>query len=81
MHIGNISSCDEARILESLSLAGLSETVGKLSNGIDTPLGKIESEGADISGGEWQRLAMARAIYNPAPFKILDEPTASLDPS
>ena len=80
VHIGNISGCDEAKILESLSLAGLSETVGKLSNGIDTPLGKIESGGADISGGEWQRLAMARAIYNPAPFKILDEPTASLDP-
>ena len=80
VYIGDISIFDENRISDSLELAGLTETVGNLPDGIDTPLGKIESGGADISGGEWQRLAMARAIYNPAPFKILDEPTASLDP-
>ena len=80
VYIGDISELDENRINDSLELAGLTETVNNLPDGIDTPLGKIESGGADISGGEWQRLAMARAIYNQAPFKILDEPTASLDP-
>lgn len=50
------------------------------SQNLDTILGKIESDGIDISGGQWQKLALARAIINPAPVRILDEPTASLDP-
>lgn len=64
----------------AVELVGLSETVAKLKNGLDTPLGKIMENGADISGGEWQRTAMARSILSPAPLKIFDEPTASLDP-
>lgn len=47
---------------------------------LDTVLGKIDSEGIDISGGQWQKVALARALLNPAPVRILDEPTASLDP-
>ena len=64
----------------AVELVGLSEAVTKLKNGLDTPLGKIIEDGVDISGGEWQRTAMARSVLSPAPLKILDEPTASLDP-
>jgi len=64
----------------ALELTGMSEAVSKLKDGLDTPLGKILENGADISGGEWQRVAMARSVLSTAPLKILDEPTAALDP-
>ena len=57
----------------------LVDVIARLPQGIDTPLGKIKEGGQDLSGGEWQRVAMARAVYNQAPFRILDEPTAALD--
>ncbi|MCU0489065.1 MAG: ABC transporter ATP-binding protein/permease [Anaerolineales bacterium] len=60
--------------------AGLSPLVARLPRGVDTPLGKIAEDGVDISGGEWQRVAMARSLARPAALRILDEPTAALDP-
>jgi ATP-binding cassette subfamily B protein len=71
---------DRSDIGDVAELAGLTDTIGRLPDGIDTPLGKILEKGVDISGGEWQRVAMARSIASPAPLRILDEPTASLDP-
>jgi ATP-binding cassette subfamily B protein len=71
---------DRADIMAAAELAGLSGTIKKLHNGIETPLGKILEKGMDISGGEWQRVAIARSIVSTAPLRILDEPTASLDP-
>lgn len=67
-------------IYDAVSTIELNDVIDKLPEGINTPLGKIKSNGLDVSGGEWQRIAMARAIINPAPLKILDEPTAALDP-
>ena len=64
----------------SLRLAELDDVVAKLPNNEKTPLGKIFDDGMDISGGEWQKVAIARALYANAPFMILDEPTASLSP-
>jgi ABC-type multidrug transport system fused ATPase/permease subunit len=64
----------------AIELVGLSGAVEKLKDGLDTPLGKIQANGVDLSGGEWQRVAMARSVINNAPLKILDEPTAALDP-
>jgi ATP-binding cassette subfamily B protein len=65
------------RVLER---AGLGPLVARLPLGLDTPLGKIACEGVDISGGEWQRVAIARSLARPSALRILDEPTAALDP-
>lgn len=70
----------ERQIYEALELLGMKEKAEQFDKGIDMPLGKLDSEGRDLSGGEWQRVAMARTILSPASFLILDEPTAALDP-
>jgi ATP-binding cassette subfamily B protein len=59
---------------------GLSPLIDRLPMGADTPLGKYVPDGIDISGGEWQRVAMARSLARPSALRILDEPTAALDP-
>jgi ATP-binding cassette subfamily B protein len=64
----------------ALRFSELEDVVAKLPDGKNTPLGKIYDAGADISGGEWQKVAIARALYANTPFMILDEPTASLSP-
>ena len=72
---------DDAAVRASLARAGLGDDfVGRLPRGYDTPLGKVLRGGVDVSGGEWQRLAMARSLAGEAPVRILDEPTAALDP-
>jgi len=78
----NVKTNDELReeTKRVIELVGLGEAVDLLPNGIDTPLGKILANGVDLSGGQWQRLAMARCVMSNAPLKILDEPTAALDP-
>lgn len=61
--------------------SGLSERLDRMSEGIQTCLYRdFDEKGVEISGGEAQKLCLARAIYKGAPFMILDEPTAALDP-
>ena len=78
--LGNVLNTDEKAIGEVASIIGLDDVITNLKDGLDTPLGKIKEDGTDLSGGEWQKVAIARTLYNPAEIRILDEPTAALDP-
>ncbi len=65
----------------ALKLSGFQERLSRLQFGLDTPLySAYDESGIDISGGESQKIAIARALYRDAPFMVLDEPTAALDP-
>jgi ATP-binding cassette subfamily B protein len=68
------------RVLESLRDARSEWLVKKMPNGLDSKVGRLFEGGHDLSGGEWQRLALARIMYRDADIWILDEPTSSLDP-
>ena len=70
----------EARVLEALRDSRSEWLVKKMPNGLDSKVGRLFEGGHDLSGGEWQRLALARIMYRDADIWILDEPTSSLDP-
>lgn len=68
------------RMHRAIGIMNLEETIENLPKGENTYLGRIKSGGVDLSGGQWQRVAMARSIFSSSPIRILDEPTAALDP-
>lgn len=70
----------EGEIQAAIDAAGAQEIVSRLPNGGDTLLGKWFAGGTELSVGEWQRIALARAFLRQAPIMILDEPTSALDP-
>ncbi len=72
---------DRERVLHVLGQAGMAERVQAMEKGIETVIYKQEDEGVEISGGEAQKIAIARALYRNAPVVIMDEPTAALDPA
>jgi len=75
------SEYDRERLEEVGAQSGLSPLIGKLPKGYATQVTKqIDDEGFEPSGGEGQRIAIARAVYHGAPIYLLDEPTAALDP-
>lgn len=79
--LGDSEKESEVEIEKVSGLAGLSELIDSLPKGIDTQVYKnFDMEGIEPSGGESQKMAIARALYKDAPIVILDEPTAALDP-
>lgn len=70
----------EDDIWDSLSCTGVDKKINKLEKKLDTILYHESEGGEGVSGGEEQKIAIARALYKDAPFVILDEPTAALDP-
>lgn len=70
---------DDDRVQRAIEAAGLESVIATLPNGLDTVLASQFEGGVDLSSGQWQRFALARAFYRDAPVLLLDEPTASLD--
>ena len=80
-NIAAASTYDEKKVKEAITKVGLSNIEEKLTDGFDTYVGKeCCVDGVNFSGGERQKIAIARAIHKDAPFVIMDEPTAALDP-
>jgi ATP-binding cassette subfamily B protein len=71
---------DDRRVLAALEDARSDWLLKKMPKGLDAKVGRLFEGGHDLSGGEWQRLALARIMYRDADIWILDEPTSSLDP-
>ena len=71
---------DDRAVLSALEDARSDWLLRKMPKGLDAKVGRLFEGGHDLSGGEWQRLALARIMYRDADVWILDEPTASLDP-
>jgi ATP-binding cassette, subfamily B, bacterial len=71
---------DDDRVMEALRDARSDWLLRKMPKGLDAKVGRLFEGGHDLSGGEWQRLALARIMYRDADIWILDEPTSSLDP-
>lgn len=71
---------DEERVKECLKKAGIDKDSDTLVKNLQTNLYKLEEDGIEISGGEAQKIAIARALYKDSPLVILDEPTSALDP-
>ncbi len=80
-HSGKEGGYDRDRVLDCVRMAGLSRWLDAQPEGLDTILYRdLDEKGVKISGGEAQKAAIARSLYHNAPFIILDEPTAALDP-
>lgn len=79
--LSDISQIDNLNeIKQTAFLSGADSFIEALPNGYDTTLGKVLPNSIDISGGQWQRIALARSIFKKSKLIILDEPTAALDP-
>ncbi|WP_144611892.1 ABC transporter ATP-binding protein [Bacillus cereus] len=80
IRLGNVKTADTDSIMKSADKAGAHEFIQNLPNQYDTILGRMFENSQDLSGGQWQRLAIARTMIRNAQTLILDEPSSSLDP-
>jgi ATP-binding cassette subfamily B protein len=78
--LGQPRTYDDGPVWDAVDAVGMRDAVEKLPQGLDTLLAKELWGGAELSGGQWQRLACARALYRDTPLVILDEPTSQMDP-
>ncbi|MFN6571191.1 ABC transporter ATP-binding protein [Dendronalium sp. ChiSLP03b] len=79
--LGDVSAAsNQAEIEAAAQASGIHEKILRLPLGYNTMLGKLFPDGTDLSGGQWQRLALARAFFRRAQIIILDEPTSAMDP-
>ncbi|MBF1991422.1 ABC transporter ATP-binding protein [Fischerella thermalis] len=79
--LGDITAqSNQAEIESAAKASGIHEKIMRLPLGYNTMLGKLFPDGTDLSGGQWQRLALARAFFRRAQIIILDEPTSAMDP-
>ena len=79
-NVASTDEYDEKLVIECLEKAGFGERLNKMTEGVRTNIYQYEENGVEISGGEAQKIAIARSLYKNAPFVILDEPTSALDP-
>lgn len=80
-NVAGAAEYDRGRAARCLADAGFEARLDAMPKGLDTSLYKdLDKDGVEISGGEAQKIAIARALYKDAPFIVLDEPTAALDP-
>jgi ATP-binding cassette subfamily B protein len=77
--LGSPVPAERAAIEKAARAAGADEPIARLPQGYETLLGKWFAGGTELSGGEWQRLALARAFLRQAPLVLLDEPTGAMD--
>jgi len=75
-----VNEVDDQEVEQLLDKLGFSKQIGQLELGIDTKLDKLYDSGVDLSGGQWQKLAIARGLIRKYDMIILDEPTSALDP-
>lgn len=80
VNLGQPTARGDAAVHEACEAAGADEVVGTLGAGLDTLLAREWLNGEELSGGQWQRIALARAFFREAGLLVLDEPTANLDP-
>ncbi|MFI8930596.1 ATP-binding cassette domain-containing protein [Streptomyces sp. NPDC053474] len=80
IHLGQPRTEDDALLLEAARAAGADSVINKVPYGLDTLVASSNWGGTDLSGGQWQRIAVARAFYRDADVLMLDEPTSAMDP-
>lgn len=78
--LGDIKKDSENLLYSSINLSGTDKVISKLKNVLLSKLGKIHDDGVLLSGGEWQRIGVARAFYRDGDVVLFDEPTSALDP-
>ena len=74
------ATADRQQVVEAARAAGAAGPIERLPQGYETQLGNWFKGGTELSVGEWQRLALARAYWRQAPILVLDEPTSAMDP-